>query len=606
MLRPETKRFRITNLKSAMRNLFAMRLFFFVLSFSLLLPLEAQTPVYLMFDWSCVDILEYRTNSGNRISGYNFRPSSDEQYLFIAGSDYITSNYLPNGTISCRDFTLGETVVDAVNRRTRQVYVVQPASSGYNLIPFVSATHVRRTGSIYKFYTTDCAFAVDTTNLRHNQNLVLAGDTYVYFTGYKIRDCRLQYSFEREPGRANPVRADWEYIPGLGMVTDRSGTTHAEMEGRSLRLTKVNEQSLDDYLTAGCQTRPLLRNTLSRWSGAPLPEPNRETYPGTTSPEDLRPDMRSTPGGNPTPTFATQPSTGPCAQAPEPGYHLVQRGETLNSIARAYGVDVRALISVNKIKQADRLEVCQRLIIPAPKSPAATQGSVAPPAKLNGPDYRPYTETPAPVQHNTTYNNPTPEPAASTTPQQIHIVQPGEYLYQIAKMHGLTEIQIRKYNGFPTIGQVMLYPGNQLWLVDPNSVYQNYQPSQGNQAPKPVEHNTPNPNNDPYRYVFEETPATGEPYIRQYDPKAVPVQDAAVEPIDPNRPYQYGYNQQVSSNTRKPTHYQEYIVISGDTMGSISGQYRITTAELAAANERNPNEALIPGQRLLIPKFGKQ
>ena len=174
-----------------------MRRFFSVLSFlsTLCIGLSAQAPVYLFFDWNCVDYLEYRTASGNRVNGYNFRPNGDEQYLFMAGTDYITAASLPVGTVSCRDFVLGETIVDAVNRRSRQVYMVQPASNGYSLVPLVSATQVKRNGTIYKFYTTDCSFAMDTSNLRYHQNLTFAGDTYVYFSGYRLRDCRRQYAF---------------------------------------------------------------------------------------------------------------------------------------------------------------------------------------------------------------------------------------------------------------------------------------------------------------------------------------------------------------------------------------------------------------------------
>lgn len=587
------------------------------LSFCFVAGLFAQAPVYLLFDWNCVDYLEYRTTSGNRVNGYNFHPGNDEQYLFISGTDFITASSLPGGTVSCRDFVLGETIVDAVNRRSRQVYMVQPASSGYTLTPLISATQIKRSGSIYKFYTTDCSFAVDTSNLRYNQNLTFAGDTYVYFNGYKLRDCRMQYAFEREPGRSNPIRSDLEFIPGIGMVADRSGSTHAEMEARSLRLIKVNDQLLDDYLASGCQNRPLLRNTLSRWSSSILPEPSRETYPSNTGVNELRPDMHSTPGGNPTPTY----TTNPCPEPFQAGYHIVQRGETLNGIARAYGVDVKSLIALNNITQANKIELCQKLRLPASKgAPAAQpQGNVAQPqnSSYGAQDLTPYpynytasTSAPAPAQYNFS-NNASPavaEPGVSPSTNYIHVVQPGEYLYQIARSHKLTETQIRKFNGFPPIGTVLLYPGNQLWLVDPNQVYKNTpptQPSQGNvtqpgstDPQRPTEYST-----DPRRYVFEETPADGNSYIRQYDAKAADTYQQPVQPLDAQRPYQYGYDQPVSANTRKPTHYQEYIVLSGDTMGAIASQNRITVAELAAANEKNPNESLIPGQRLLIPKF---
>ncbi|MFC1468127.1 LysM peptidoglycan-binding domain-containing protein [Verrucomicrobiota bacterium] len=44
--------------------------------------------------------------------------------------------------------------------------------------------------------------------------------------------------------------------------------------------------------------------------------------------------------------------------------HVVQPGETLSAIAKAYGVGTKAIISANKIKNPNRLSVGQKLFIP--------------------------------------------------------------------------------------------------------------------------------------------------------------------------------------------------------------------------------------------------
>ncbi|QHI70901.1 LysM peptidoglycan-binding domain-containing protein [Tichowtungia aerotolerans] len=47
------------------------------------------------------------------------------------------------------------------------------------------------------------------------------------------------------------------------------------------------------------------------------------------------------------------------------GYeHVVQRGETLSAIAKAYNVTAKAIIEANKIKNPNRLSVGQKLFIP--------------------------------------------------------------------------------------------------------------------------------------------------------------------------------------------------------------------------------------------------
>jgi nucleoid-associated protein YgaU len=44
--------------------------------------------------------------------------------------------------------------------------------------------------------------------------------------------------------------------------------------------------------------------------------------------------------------------------------HSVQPGETLSTIAQAYGVTIKKLIEINQLKNPDRLQVGQKLFIP--------------------------------------------------------------------------------------------------------------------------------------------------------------------------------------------------------------------------------------------------
>jgi LysM repeat protein len=63
----------------------------------------------------------------------------------------------------------------------------------------------------------------------------------------------------------------------------------------------------------------------------------------------------------------------PCKKAPPPSgkkVHVVRRGETLASIARWYGVSIKAIVKANKIKNPNRIYVGQRLVIPKKSKPA--------------------------------------------------------------------------------------------------------------------------------------------------------------------------------------------------------------------------------------------
>jgi|GEM_PF-988859 len=586
----------------------------------------AQTPVYLLFDWNCADQLEYRTNTGGKLVVFNYHPTPNDQYLLTAGEGIITSVNLPTGTINCSEFRLNDMLVDAVNRHTRSVYIVQQTQSGFMLTPITIATHVARTGSIYKFYTTDYSFAVDTNNLNYSQNLIFTGDASVYFTGYKICDCRLQYSFEREAGRANLKRSNFEIIPGIGFITERTGLTNAEKENNQISLVRINNQLLDDYLATRCQRRPPLRTTMSRWAGNPLPEPTRETYPAATVPADLTPVMRN--GGshpaapvtyNTNPTAVIQPTN--CNESFTYGYHIVQRGETAAAIARGYGMDTKTLCVVNQITNPNKINVCQKLRIPDVKSGVVTAGTTAQ-RQFNWGDLA------VPVTYNNnnnnrtapaTYNTPSPQNNLNNIPagqiinysgtNTYHIVQPGEYLYSIARSHGINEAQIRKYNGFPAIGVITLYPGDQLWLVDPNEAYRNGQqlppsgdrPQQYNNTPAP---GTKSPGTGS---TFIESPVDGV-YIRnenenydennRYTPKNTDNTLPYVAPL----PQQYGPSN--TANTGPvPSHFNEHIVKYGETIGSIAQAYGMSVNQLISFNDKTEKEALIPGQKVLIPRY---
>ncbi|HSH39766.1 MAG TPA: LysM domain-containing protein [Chthoniobacterales bacterium] len=82
--------------------------------------------------------------------------------------------------------------------------------------------------------------------------------------------------------------------------------------------------------------------------------------------------------GEPTPTAAPATSTGSgsasAAATPASGNaHVVAKGETLISIAKAHKVDVDALQKHNNIEDARKLQAGQTIMIPTPgQSPGAT------------------------------------------------------------------------------------------------------------------------------------------------------------------------------------------------------------------------------------------
>lgn len=128
--------------------------------------------------------------------------------------------------------------------------------------------------------------------------------------------------------------------------------------------------------------------------------------------------------------------------------YTVQPGDTLNAIARRFNSSVAVIAQANNIVNPNLIYVGQRLIIPD-----ATGGVPAP--------------APQPI----------PQPAG------VYVVKPGDTLFRIAVMHGVTVPALAVANGLTNlnliyVGQVLLIPG-QTAVVPP--------------APNPAPQPTPAP-----------------------------------------------------------------------------------------------------------------
>jgi LysM repeat protein len=111
----------------------------------------------------------------------------------------------------------------------------------------------------------------------------------------------------------------------------------------------------------------------------------------------------------------------PASAAPSEsgGVHIVQRGETLYSIARRYGVNVWTLARDNGITNPNRIYVGQRIYLP----------KAAPSQQPTG---------------------------------NVHVVQPGETLYSIARRYGVSVWAMARANGIANLNYI--YAGQRLTI----------------------------------------------------------------------------------------------------------------------------------------------
>jgi LysM repeat protein len=533
-------------------------------------------PVYLLFNSTCMNQLEYRyAYSGAQLLAYSIQSAPDKQLILYSGSNGVNAPALPAGTLDCTSMKLDPAFVDAVNKNQKQVYMVHQTQTGYLMMPLISALQVERIGSYFYFRGANYQFAIDTLNLVYQANLSSTGSpNQVYFAGLQIKDCLYQYAFRGEPTQAGKEKTEFEFIPGIGMISERTGMTTNDMESNQTRLWFVNGMSLDNYIAQKCGTQ-----------GQSNILPSDLTYL----------DRPTEPKPQPIPAPA---SAAPCPESSGPGYHIVQPKETLNAISRKYKVPLASLIKWNGITAPDKIEICQKVFVVNPatlKLPTPAPLPVAPPP-------------PAAV----------PKPA---TPM-LHTVKQGESLYSIAKLYNYTEMQLRQFNGFPLSGSITLYPGQKLLLSETEKTTPPVQtPRTILPAPLPIATTPPPATTPPATGGYNNPPpATTPPATGGYN-----TPPPASAPSAPPKPSQYntpplpgsapqnntgafippGGNTPPTEPPQSPATmviYQEYVVQKGDTMQSVARKFKTTAQELALINNKEVNESLIVGQRILAPK----
>jgi LysM repeat protein len=164
--------------------------------------------------------------------------------------------------------------------------------------------------------------------------------------------------------------------------------------------------------------------------------------PGTSAPPDPIPALDVPAPADPAP--AASVPVEPAAASTGPVYHTVQRGETLASIARAYGVTWPDIAAANGLTDPNHIYGGQQLLIPS------ATGSTAAAA-------------PAPVAAVPVAAGPAPAPAVTTGTERTHVVQAGEHLAAIARAYGISWPTIARANNITNpnqiyAGQVLIIP----------------------------------------------------------------------------------------------------------------------------------------------------
>jgi murein DD-endopeptidase MepM/ murein hydrolase activator NlpD len=269
--------------------------------------------------------------------------------------------------------------------------------------------------------------------------------------------------------RPSPEAATPELIPTLQATSSPNS---------QLNQVEVPDQSLDDSLKAEQdialerlhQQRERLRSSLAELRSEEL---ENSVEPGMGAKPSIQPSATETTVASVSPVAAPteMPLVSPVAPSQaEPSVGLstyqVKPGDTLDAIARAYGITRRELAEVNQLTDPNWLQVNQSLAIPQSEPIALVSPVPAsiPTVNLSSSDLpttlvQPESST---VQPEAQLQ---PEIASLETPLPVHQVNSGDTLSEIARIYGISRSELANVNQLSNpnmifVGQELDIPTN--------------------------------------------------------------------------------------------------------------------------------------------------
>lgn len=428
--------------------------------------------IYILFDPSCMDQLEFKQSRPDGRSDYyayhvNIR-SGEKMVLEVGPQGSNIQNYLPSPNLSCQTGGFDKALMNRINRNIDEVYMVYPKSDRKFIIsPISMASYYTKRGNIISYDSPKYRFRFDIEHGTIGENIAVDNPAAkVYFEGRVENNCTGAYLFRQlSPMSAYPL-IDLVLIPEIGIAEERSGANAAAAQNNTIQLSRMNGKLSQKFLLEICGTEPGSQGSIVQNQARGANEYNTYASRGGYNPpsgNNLPPGAIVLTGGNNTAPITSRPtvratrpntfvptinSTAPAATVQQtatnnPPTHTVKSGETLYGIAREHNVSVNQIKTWNSLK-SNTIRRGQVLQIQE-TGPQVQQAQVVtqPAASLQSRGYAANTSlggSPIPYQQSSGRIS-APSASANT-----HIVQPGETLSSIALSYGYTAKKFRDIN----------------------------------------------------------------------------------------------------------------------------------------------------------------
>ncbi len=592
--------------------------------------------LYILFDEKCMDKLAYNQPDNGNYMVYRVNAGGGESIILEIGPESkIGQDELPRPFIGCYNGSFDMLLVNRINARPDEVYMVVPKGRKYYVSPVKSATYYKNDSEEVTYISPVYSFKFDLKDGVINENIAYKNlKAKVFFDGRLENECSGIYLFRQTTRNSSGAYTSLKFVPEIGVIEETINITPGNPGQKVLSLATVNDKRYDKYLESLCikdSDQPITFDPTYKpdaYNVTPVqPTPNQPVMVRKAGPAEY------SGGGN---ENVTQ-------------FHIVKKGETLYGIAKKYDITLSELKSWNN-KKGNLIRAGEKYLVSAPQEETIEE---------------------VPVETMTAKSGGIVWEAGKTTSSTAawdrnatgqHVVQSGETVASIAMKYGYTESRFRQMNNlskndYAKIGQVLVtsdcncpttsntltaktvegFPivttGNSLPFVDdpaePTRTLEPapynmkvatpteydarpYDPFTANNASRTVKTTNSTVTNNVQHY---DTPINTSSYYRTQptaygQPAMVPQEVAypSAKAEDDFAPDEFTTKGVQGLESRMPASYNApsnskrmmHTVQEGDNLFRIARQYGVTVEHLRKINNLELNEIIIPYQKIYI------
>jgi len=350
-------------------------------------------------------------------------------FLEINPEDQRVQELMPPEVTTCSTGDFDEIFVEEINGNQDRAYIVMPTRDGrYVIAEVTQAAYYEDIGQQITYMSPDFHFAFNRrTGVIGEDISINTPNAQIYFEGKMENECSGFYLFRKiAPGNDENPHTDFVLIPEVGISEVRRGLNADDAFNDMHRLEKVNTYLIGEYLRLLCdeqaQPQSMERPEIAI-KGAETQPQSDELQPKTPQPQTDRQEVAA---------------NNPCGEASGGGFHIVKKGQTLYRISKMYDITVSELkrwngLGSNLIYPCDKLRVVENLnMVTSPDETIVSN--------------EPVVTTPAPYEEYVAPKGVSNTEDAWLTDDVYHIVRRGETVASIAMKYGYTEERFRKFN----------------------------------------------------------------------------------------------------------------------------------------------------------------